>query len=1141
MLDRKASKNLTLLVILCISGIAGFLISPFMAAENNLDDNDPEALSAANDPVSIPNFEEIQAPAESLSEELNGYESEELHLNSHPRAPSSPQLLSSSAYTLTRGQITPYFVTSAGLYKYFRFYLPFDSARYYLRLYEYAGDAATMNVDMYIRWNAYPSLTSYDFKATTSNWFETYENTIPDDNEYGWMYILVRCTWGAGHYRLNGYYQDDGNGAWRNADSRPTPEYGVQNSLSGSLGFTDTYDFYKVYLYSGQVLYLNFAVTGGSNARVYIYSPTRQWLAWDLGSSLVTYYRVTSFYGGWYYFFFYNPDYDTYSYTGYYTNSTPDLNNRYEDATTLVDGVNNGSMSWTDYNDYGWFWADSGEEITIDIAITGTLSSYGYLFLLYTTSEPTGSNYFKWVYAGGVFGNSKTIEYYCGEYPTSEVEPGTRTKIYIRVWNRVRHYGGSDPSSTYTITISRNVYPKESNDRMSGAQDFTYWYNGAGTNSTNPSDYTSGHLGGENDVNDWFRIPATPGYTIDLAFNSSGTPAPYLDGYLVNSTGHVVKADTSYNITIKHTIPMTYGGSYYWFRLYERAAAYSYGSYTGTSDYDWYIYTSAYDFNDNFTTADELTPPETVYGIIADPYDTNDYYKVEVPSGYNVTGWLFGSISHLQNLKLYLYDASETEVDSDQYISVAPKVEAQNKNLDTQTYYLRVEKTATGSFEYTLKVQLEKLENDDDMAGATVQSIGIGENATGSDSMDTNDINDYYSFAALSGDLLLVNVTGADDLVVRLVMNSTNGEVVLVEETVSGGSAAFEYYPHAFYPASTYYLRICNPNGAASGAYSWNITRVEYDTEDGYMLYSSELESGESTSVSDSLSASDTNDWYLIWVRTGEELEIELTSTLSDPHAGFELITFLHSEIQDNGTTVSTVFNNTLPVKLPVYIEVVNEAGGNGTYTLDITVGAIDSDSNGLPGNAPTLPLDTNTANELAFDDIVDLYAVEIRSGYNLTISFELDSLENFTGRDLGCLILDENLLPLEWIYANESGVVTYSNPNLNPVNGYVQFYNIAPWLGLNSTESYGKFTWNATLINDDPDGDFHKATALSGPTAIENNELFANITYPSYNLSDINDFYKVSLAQGGVLSISVTTSGVSDPWFGIYVYNASE
>ncbi|MHA2497377.1 MAG: hypothetical protein ACXAEI_18035, partial [Candidatus Hodarchaeales archaeon] len=494
----------------------------------------------------------------------------------------------------------------------------------------------------------------------------------------------------------------------------------------------------------------------------------------------------------------------------------------------------------------------------------------------------------------------------------------------------------------------------------------------------------------------------------------------------------------------------------------------------------------------------------------------------------------------LQHLKLYLYDSAQMEVDND--ATVQQVVTHQNKGLDTETYYIRVELvTPDKQADYTLNVQLLKKGTDDDMADATSINIGIGESAAGSNSMDATDINDYYSFIAMSGDKLLVNVTGTNGYLVRLVMNDSNTEVLLAEETITGGIAAFEYFPHTFYPETTYYLRICNPNGAASGAYDWNITRVEYDTEDGYYIYGTRLEAGQSTTINGALSTTDANDWYLIQLRAGEEIEVELTSTLSDPHAGFEFVAFFYREIFDDGATVSGTANNTLPVWLPYWIQVVNEAGGNGTYTLDITVSAIDSDNNGLPETAPGLPLNANTSSELSITDLNDMYAVEIRSGYNLTIHFELDSQDNFTGQAMGCLLLDENLAPIDYLYANSTGAVTYTNPNLETIQAYVQFYNLAPWLGLNSTESYGKFTWNATLVNDDPDGDFNNATTLSGPTATKSDSLFANITAPTYNLSDINDFYKVSLAQGGVLSVSITISGAADPWFGVYVYNGSE
>ncbi len=66
----------------------------------------------------------------------------------------------------------------------------------------------------------------------------------------------------------------------------------------------------------------------------------------------------------------------------------------------------------------------------------------------------------------------------------------------------------------------------------------------------------------------------------------------------------------------------------------------------------------------------------------------------------------------------------------------------------------------------------------------------------------------------------------------------------------SGNPLILEYYPNNFYPGGTFYLRVCSPDGVPSGSYDYNITRIEFDVEDGYWTHSHELESGESvTSV----------------------------------------------------------------------------------------------------------------------------------------------------------------------------------------------------------------------------------------------------------------------------------------------------
>ncbi|MBD3189588.1 MAG: hypothetical protein GF308_03040 [Candidatus Heimdallarchaeota archaeon] len=270
----------------------------------------------------------------------------------------------------------------------------------------------------------------------------------------------------------------------------------------------------------------------------------------------------------------------------------------------------------------------------------------------------------------------------------------------------------------------------------------------------------------------------------------------------------------------------------------------------------------------------------------------------------------------------------------------------------------------------------------------------------------------------------------------------------------------------------------------------------------------------------------------MIKLRSGERIDIDLSSTMPDPHVGFYCS---KTGTAADGSTLHVNYTNYFWFFELIYIQVVNEAKVPGDYSLEITITTIDTDNNGLPETAEELPLDTNEIGELSVDDINDLYDVEIRSGYNLTVMF---NAVGFAGYPIFCALLDEQLNILE-IVGNTAGTLTYSNPDFESTIGYVQFYNLPAWItSLNETESLGDYHWNATLVNNDPDGDFNKATTLTGPSQIVNDDMFANVTFPTFNISDINDFYKINLGQGDVLSLAITITGVGNPWFEVYVYD---
>ncbi|MHA1729493.1 MAG: hypothetical protein ACTSWY_12275 [Promethearchaeota archaeon] len=995
----------------------------------------------------------------------------------------------------------------------------FNSANYLIKGWEW--NPASINIRVYVKFNEIPTTLDYDYVTDTGNQLEKIEIEVPEDDEYGDMNIMIRCMSGSGYISVYGHYISDSSGCWRSADYLSTPRYGdpaIEKSSSLNPN-TDINDFYKVFLYSGQEFYIDAEATTGSTLSCYFYDENHALIDSDTsGIWMDITYSITAFTSAYYYIRFRNFGSGVITYESDFTDENFDSNNRYDDSPTeLVSSTGLGSMSSTDINDYWYFWADSGEKITIEITLDDPLSSPYYDAFLYSTSYPVNSEHAK----SDDIGKSLDITYYCAEYYTSEISPGTKNKVYLRIWNAAEHYNRPDVTSSYTITITRSFHAV--NDHMSAAPSYTAW-----GNSTVPK---YGDLNGEIDNNDWFKISTNAGYTIKIGVNASGSiPNPYLDGYLFDNTGILVDLDTSYNITITYTA--TYTGNYY-FRLYEAPAKYSYGSYTGNAEYDWFIYTSSDDGNDNFTDAEEISPPENIYSSVS-IVDISDYYKLEVPGGYviDIGGYDIGLGS--DDLELYFYDSTQILLDSDTS-SNSWDIIYQNKGCDPETYYILVNNTNEETVvNYRLTVNVLANDTDNSVTTATWNDIDIGTSASGSDTLDPWDIIDYYSFPAISGDKIFINITGDDGLVAKLFEIQNDEEVILTEGTISDGELILEDYPNCFHPETTYYLRICNPEGVlTSASYDWNISRIEYDTDDGYSKYSNDLETGESSILIDTLSLNDTNDWYKILVQSGETLEINLTSNISDPHVGFKVIDLV-ATIVNNGSSLYYNFSNNIWYPITCWIQVVNEAKTTGQYTLTVTTTLKDDDNNGSPSIAEEFELDTNFTDVLSFSDINDYYAVEIRSGYNFTLNFH----SNFN-YSIWCILYDELGYILNSII-DDSGRITFINPNLDPINGFFQFYNVGPLMGYNASKSFGTYYWNATLVNNDPDGDFPNATSI-GLTHIGSDSLFANLSASPNNLSDINDFYKLSLGKGGMLSLSVEITDCSDPWFGVYLYNENE
>ena len=991
--------------------------------------------------------------------------------------------------------------------------VPFDSSNYKIHTEEI--DSINLDIDLFVKFGATPTINDFDYKIETDKTNEIIEINTPEDDEYGDMHILVKCTYGSGLYKIYAHYIADSNGCFRNADELLTPIYAIRNiTLEYQLGGSNLNDFFKIFLESGQKIEFNFTISPiSTNVDFFIYNSNYELIASDSDSETINLvYFLTCFESEYYFLQFRNTKNVFHHYNGTIFDSNSDSNNRYINAKKLTNLNYFGNMDSSDVNDYYYFEANSGEQIEFNITITEVLSSPYYSVFIYDNENPINDFYFQ-----EICSTKKIIfNFICREFNTSEISPYSGHKYYLRFWNTALANKKSDATSDYIIQLKKSW--NNNDDCKLAALSYTTW--------DNTTTAKTGSFEVETDINDWYKISTKRDYTIYISINYTlFSPDILLEGYLIDKNGEILFVDNIKNITIYYTA--NYTGDYY-FRLFKKSSSSSI-CYDQTFSYNWFIYTSLLDLNNNFQNAIFLDSNRTIFSKILQN-DFDDYFLITIPSGFYIN--ISGSSS--TNLEIYLYNYNEIELMSD--LTSPWFLQYQHTGFDEEKYYLRIyNQIGINPINYTFSFYL--LNQDPDKDGSIINSLPIeltkNEENFGSNSVGENDTNDYFQFLVEAGQKIIINISGENGIIASLIkLDFFNREQIIKNDTIITSDIIFEYYSNSFYNLGYYYLRLCRPKADPISNYDWNITLVDFDIEDGSIDYATQLDSNQIFEVQNSLSTLDTNDWYKINVPSATTIKLEIsTNENSNQEIGiFSFVINSYNEIYSNLSAKTIYYTNIQYYTEYLYLQIINENFEDITYFLTISLEYIDIDNNGALQKSDELLLELYSICSFSSEDMIDYYYLDVASGFNITVYFTFSSTNNLI---MTCALWDEsnNLLDLSSGY---NGVVSFVNRYFNSKRVYIQFFDNIDFCS--SVDYTNDYFYKANLTNNDNDGNFNTATLIKSEKGIIEGQLSANKTSADFN--DLNDYYSLKLRKNDTLLLEIELIDLFNPFYSVSIYD---
>jgi hypothetical protein len=616
----------------------------------------------------------------------------------------------------------------------------------------------------------------------------------------GYFYIYVYEYSGSGTYSMTvtvtgGATQND-MGTGTDAGNSLSATTAIQaGSGMGYIDSTDTADYYKISVTSGQTISVRMTPPSGSDFDLKLYDTNQSQVdSSSLGGSQTDTVEDTASASGYYYIYIYR-----YSGQGIYSMAVTvtggatqndmgtgtDAGNTLSAATTIAAGSGTGYIDSTDPNDYYKINVTSGQ--TISVSMTPPSGS-DFDLKLYDTNQSQ--------VASSSLGGSQTDSVTCTATSSGYYY------ICVHLWS-----GSGIYSMTVTITGGATQ-----NDMGTG----TDAGNSLGAATTIQAGSGTGYLD-STDTDDYYKVSVSSGQTISVSMTPPSGSDFDLKLYDPNQS-QVASSSLGGSQTDTVTYTAIFSGYYYiCVNLWSGSSIYSMTVTVtgGTTQND---ANSGQDAGNSFAQA--LAIGAGSYTGFVDSTDTDDYYKVNLSSGQTIEVYLTPPSG--SDFDLYLYDPNQTLLDSST-LSGSQTDTVSYVAITSGGYYVRV-KRWSGSGVYLFTVWLSSVATQNDWnsgrdAGNSRDQALVISPGSGTGYLDSTDTDDYYKVNVTSGgqiSAILAPPSGSD---FDLYLYDPNGSQV-ASSTLGGNQTDTINYTTT--STGDWYIRVYRYSG--EGTYSLQVS-----------------------------------------------------------------------------------------------------------------------------------------------------------------------------------------------------------------------------------------------------------------------------------------------------------------------------
>jgi hypothetical protein len=654
-----------------------------------------------------------------------------------------------------------------------------------------------------------PSGSDFDLKLYDTNQSQVASSTLGGSSTdtvtgtvttSGYFYIYVYRYSGSGTYSMTvtvtgGATQNDmgtGVDAGNTLSASTTIEAG---SGTGYVDSTDTADYYKIGVTSGQTISVSMTPPSGSDFDLKLYDTSQSQVdSSTLGGSQTDTVEATATASGYFYIYVYR-----YSGSGIYSMTVTvtggatqndmgtgtDVGNTLSAATTIAAGSGTGYIDSTDSNDYYKINVTSGQ--TISASMTPPSGS-DFDLKLYDTSQSQ--------VASSSLGGSQT------DSVTYTATSSGYYYICVHLWSGSGIY-------SMTVTVTGGATQNDMNTGTDAGNSLSAATTIAAGSGTGYIDST--------DTSDYYKVNVTSGQTISVSMTPPSGSDFDLKLYDANQS-QVASSSLGGSQTDSVTYTATSSGyCYICVNLWSGSGIYSM-TVTVTGGATQNDANSGQDAGNSFVQALAITAGS--YTGFVDSTDTDDYFKVNLSSGQTIEVSLTPPSG--SDFDIYLYNPSQSQVASST-LGGSQTDRVSYVATSSGDYYIRIKQwSGSGVYSFTVWLSSVATQNDwnsgQDAGDTRDQALAISP-SSGSGYLDSTDTNDYYKITTTSSggiDVILAPPTGSD---FDLYLYDSNGSQV-ASSTRSGSQTDTINYTAT--SVGDWYVRVYLYSG--EGTYSLQVS-----------------------------------------------------------------------------------------------------------------------------------------------------------------------------------------------------------------------------------------------------------------------------------------------------------------------------